>query len=53
MIAVSVMDWTGHTIRSVGLQQDELIVQTGLRKTVVQKGFNIFRTNLGRQKKSK
>ena len=51
MIAVLVMNWTGHTIRSVGSQWDKLIVQTGLRK--IQSGLNIFRTNLRRLKKNK
>ena len=49
MIAVLVMDWTGHTIRPVSWQPDALIVQTGIRK--IQTELNIFRTFLNRQKK--
>ena len=32
MIAVLIMDSTGHTIRSVGFQRDAVIVQTGLKR---------------------
>ena len=44
MVALLVMDWTGHKIRSVGLQQDAVIVQPGLRKIQTGLNINTFRT---------
>ena len=45
MIAVLVMDWTGHTIRFVGSQRDAVIVQTGLKKNSIRAQYISYKFN--------